>query len=141
MYRCPVTISLVRNVSSLMQWHTCLRYHKNMLVKKLPSHDPLRHAQYKSEIDLSKSMQLVPSLPSAPDFKPMTQWQRDKGASHVFSLKASSRLPQQTFMLSVTADKIQLIHMIIDDFKKNLVFEGKFVAKGPDPKPFKCNQR
>ena len=73
--------------------------------------------------------------------KEMTQWQREKGASRVFSLKTTSRLPSQLLMLSVTSNKIQLFNMIVDDFKQKpfSADQNKIVITGPDPVPFECN--
>lgn len=71
--------------------------------------------------------------------KEMTRWQREKGASRVFKLKSTSRLPKQTLMLSVTANKVQLINLIVHDLKKYpLDMENKLVVTGPDPTPFEC---
>ena len=71
--------------------------------------------------------------------KEMTRWQREKGASRVFRLQATSRLPQQTLMLSCTANKVQLINILINDLKQNPVnMEHKLIVTGPDPTPFEC---
>ena len=69
----------------------------------------------------------------------MARWQREKGASRVFRLQATSRLPQQTLMLSVTANKVQLINLLISDLKENPIeMENTLVVTGPDPIPFQC---
>ena len=71
--------------------------------------------------------------------KEMTRCKRQKGASRVFSLKTSSRLPQQIIMLNVTTNKAQLISLIVADLRENpLVSSHRLVVTGPDPEPFEC---
>ncbi len=70
----------------------------------------------------------------------MTRWVREKGASCVFQLKFTSCLPQQTLMLSVTANKIQLINLLVHDLKlKATGLDNKLVVTAPDPTPFECS--
>ena len=67
----------------------------------------------------------------------MTRWKRDKGASKVFQLKAMSQLPAQSVLFSVTANKVQMIKMIIQDLldHKDDQVAHKLVITGPDPVP------
>lgn len=69
--------------------------------------------------------------------KEVTRWRREKGASRVFSLKSTSRLPAQSLLFSVTSNKVQIINMIIqdlDDHKDDRVSHSLIIT-GPEPVP------
>lgn len=69
--------------------------------------------------------------------KEVTRWKREKGASKVFKLKLTSRLPAQTLLFSVTSNKVQIIEMIIQDLKlhKDDRVAHSLIITGSDPVP------
>ena len=69
--------------------------------------------------------------------KEVTRWRREKGASRVFRLKQTSRLPVQSLLFSVTFNKTQIINIIISDLKehKDDHVAHTLVIKGPEPVP------
>ncbi len=71
----------------------------------------------------------------------MARWVRKKGASCVFHLKTTSRLPQQTLMLTNTANKVQLIRLLLHDLVTNpIVSQNKMLETGLEPTPFEYTE-
>ena len=69
--------------------------------------------------------------------KEVTRWKRERGASRVFSLKHTSRLPARSLLFSVTTNKVQVINMIIQDLvdHKDDPVTHPLIVTGPDPVP------
>lgn len=69
--------------------------------------------------------------------KEVTHWKREKGASRVFRLKSTSRLPARSLLFSMTSNKTQIINMIIQDFldHKDDPVPHRLIITGPDPIP------
>jgi hypothetical protein len=69
--------------------------------------------------------------------KEETRWARDKGASKVFKMKTTSRLPAAKLLFSVTSNKIQIINYIIADFLVHKDDEARhaLILTGPDSVP------
>lgn len=67
----------------------------------------------------------------------MTRLTRGKGVSRVFRLLTTSRLPAANLVLNVTANKVQLIKLIIADFlaHKEDIVSHSLVITGPDSVP------
>ena len=64
-----------------------------------------------------------------------------KGASRVYTLQNTTRLPPQKVMLTVTRNKVQLIDLICEDmaFHKEYFSQHKLVLTGSDPVPVEIN--
>ena len=73
--------------------------------------------------------------------KESTRHGRDKGASKVYTLQNTTRLPPQKVMLTVTRNKVQLIDLICEDmaFHKEYFSQHKLVLTGSDPVPVEIN--
>ena len=69
--------------------------------------------------------------------KEVTRWKREKGASRVFRLKETSRLPARSLLFSVTTNKVQVINMIIQNLieHKDDPVTPTLIVTGPDPVP------
>ena len=69
--------------------------------------------------------------------KECTRIKRDKTATRIFNLSPVHPLPSQTVLLSVTANKSQLINFIVEDLKnhKNDLVLHPLIVTGPDPVP------
>ena len=69
--------------------------------------------------------------------KEATRRGRDKGASRVYTLRCTARLPPQKFVLTVTTNKNQLIALIVEDLVSHKAdFQRhKLVVIGRDPVP------
>ena len=67
---------------------------------------------------------------------------RDKGASRACTLRNTTRLPPQKFMLTVIRNKVQLIDLICEDiaFHKDDISQHKLVLTGSDPVPVEINR-
>ena len=67
---------------------------------------------------------------------------RDKGASIVYSLRNTTRLPPQKVILTVTRNKVQLIDLICEDmaFHKDDFSQHKLVLTGCAPVPVEINR-
>lgn len=70
--------------------------------------------------------------------KDVTRSARDKGATKVFQMKNTSRLPAAKLLFSVTANKIQVIKYIVADLieHKDDVVTHSLIVTGPDPVPY-----
>ncbi|KAI0219559.1 hypothetical protein LSAT2_028913 [Lamellibrachia satsuma] len=69
--------------------------------------------------------------------KEVTRCGRDKGASRVYTLRCTARLPPQKVVLTVTTNKDQLIALIIEDLVSHQADfqKHKLVITGRDPVP------
>ena len=67
---------------------------------------------------------------------------RDKGASRVYTLRNTTRLPPQKFILTVIRNKVQLIDLICEDmaFHKDDISHHKLVLTGSDLVPVEINR-
>ena len=67
---------------------------------------------------------------------------RDKGASREYTLRNTTRLPPQKFMLTVTRNKVQLIDLMCEDmaFHKDYFSQHKLVLPGSDPVHVEINR-
>ena len=63
---------------------------------------------------------------------------RAKGFSRVYKLASESPLPKQSITFNVTANKEQIIRLIVDQLCSMVIPEGKeVIVTGPDPHPIK----
>ena len=71
-----------------------------------------------------------------------TRHGRDKGASRVYPLRNTTRLPPQKVMLTVTRNRVQLIDLICEDmaFHKDDFSQHRLVLTGSDPVPVEINR-
>ncbi len=61
---------------------------------------------------------------------------RSKGLSRVYQLVGESPLPKQAITLTVTANKLQIIKLIVDQLSSTHVPDGKrMIVTGPEPHP------
>lgn len=69
--------------------------------------------------------------------KESTRHERDKGASRVYTLRNTTRLPQQKVVLTVTDNKAQLIDLIVQDLllHKNDFTQHRLIVTGSDDVP------
>ena len=69
--------------------------------------------------------------------KEATQRGRDKGASKVYTLRCTARLPPQIVVLTSTTNKDQLIALIVEDLVSHKADfqKHKLVVTGKDPVP------
>ena len=67
---------------------------------------------------------------------------RDKGASRVYTLRNTTRLPPQKFMLAVIRNKVQIIDLICEDmaFHKDDISQHNLVLTGSDLVPVEINR-
>ena len=91
---------------------------------------------------LSLPRQLYTFRYKADSRKESTRNGRDKGASRVYSLRNTTRLPPQKVMLTVTRNKVQLIDLICEDmaFHKDDFSQHKLVLTGSNPVPVVINR-
>ena len=91
---------------------------------------------------LSLPRQLYTFRYKADSRKESTRNGRGKGASRVYSLRNTTRLPPQKVMLTVTINKVQLIDLICEDmaFHKDDFSQHKLVLTGSDPVPVEINR-
>ena len=91
---------------------------------------------------LSLPRQLYTFRYKADSRKESTRNGRDKGASRVYSLRNTTRLPPQKVMLTVTRNKVQLIDLICEDmaFHKDDFSQHKLVLTGSDAVPVEINR-
>ena len=73
--------------------------------------------------------------------KESTRNYRDQGASRVYSLRPTAKLPSQKVILTVSSNKKQLIGLILTELIHHKdMLNGKLVITGNDPVPFQINQ-
>ena len=73
--------------------------------------------------------------------KESTRNYRDQGASRVYSLRPTAKLPSQKVILTVSSNKKQLIDLILTELIHHKdMLNGKLVITGNDPVPFQINQ-
>ena len=71
--------------------------------------------------------------------KEATRCGRDKGASRIYTLRCTARLPSQKVVLTVTTNKDQLIALIVEDLVSHKADfqKHKLLVTGRDPVPVK----
>lgn len=73
--------------------------------------------------------------------KESTRIERDRGASREYSLRPTTKLPQQKVLLTVSSNKKQLITLILDDLVSHKdSFRSKLIVTGNDPTPVEISQ-
>ena len=76
--------------------------------------------------------------------KESTRNYRDKGASRVYSLRPTAKLPSQKVVLTVSSNTKQLIDLILTELTELIyhkdMLNGKLVITGNDPVPIQINQ-
>ena len=73
--------------------------------------------------------------------KESTRSYRDKGASRVYSLRPTAKLPSQKVVLTVSSNTKQLIDLILTKLIYHTdMLNGKLVITGNDPVPIQVNQ-
>ena len=72
--------------------------------------------------------------------KESTRNYRDQGASLVYSLRPTAKLPSQKVVLTVSSNKKQLIDLILTELiYHNDILNGKLVITGNYPVPIQIN--
>ncbi len=70
----------------------------------------------------------------------MTRRHRAKGATRIYTLQPTTRLPPQAVVLTVASNKKQLIDLILADFIEHKNdFTRRVVVTGADPAPVEIN--
>ena len=73
--------------------------------------------------------------------KEFTRNYRDQGASRVYSLRPTAKLPSQKVVLTVSSNKKQLIDLILTELiYHKVMLNGKLVITGNYPVPIQINQ-
>ena len=86
---------------------------------------------------LAKDVYLVFDIYIEGSTKEATRRSRDKGASRVYTLRCTARLPPQKVVLTVTTNKDQLTTLIVEDLVSQIADfqKHKLVVTGRNPVP------